>query len=72
MNIRTLLLRASIGLILLAIIDSFATWNVSNLWVPISSLLLILSLLVYVIRSSFALIEERLRQIEEQVKKQQK
>ena len=70
MNNLTILLRSSIGLIILAIVASFAPWNASNIWVPISSLLIILSLLVYVIRSSFSSIEERLKNIEEQLKKQ--
>lgn len=60
----TLLLPSSIGLILLAIIVSFATWNDSNIWIPISVLFVVLSIIVFVIRSMFVSIEERLKKLE--------
>lgn len=64
MNNGKILLRLSIGLILLAIIALFAAWNNSNIWVPVSAILIILSVIVFVIRSVFVSIEERLTKLE--------
>jgi ABC-type glycerol-3-phosphate transport system permease component len=64
MNNGNILLPSSIGLIVLAIIYSFVTWNNSNLWIPISSILIVLSIIVFVIRSTFASMEERLKKLE--------
>ena len=58
-------LPSSIGLIVLAIIASFASWNNSNIWIPVSAILICLSLLVFVIRSVFNSIDERLKKLEE-------
>ena len=69
MNISKIFMPLSIGLILLAIIFYFEPWNNFNIGAPISFILLILSLIVYIIRTSFKSIEERLKRIEEQIKK---
>ena len=70
MNISKIFMPSSIGLILLAIISSFGAWNNSNIWVAISAIFLLLSLIVFIIRTSFSSIDERLKKIEEQIKKQ--
>ena len=72
-----LLLPSSIfGFIGLAIIFSFAKWDFSNIWVPISAIYLFVGFIVYVIRETFKSIEtkfisieERLKTLEEQTKK---
>ncbi len=72
-----LLLPSSIfGFIILAIIISFAKWDFSNIWIPISAIYLAVGFIVYVIRetftsieSKFGLMEERLKKLEEQTKK---
>ena len=37
------LMPSSVGLILIAIITSFATWTVDNTWIPITAIFLALS-----------------------------
>jgi ABC-type glycerol-3-phosphate transport system permease component len=64
MNNSKILLPSSIGLIFLAIVYSFSTWNNSNIWIPISSILIILSIIVYILRSVITSIEERLKKLE--------
>jgi len=60
------LLPSSIGFIMMAIIVSFASWDISNIWIPISAILIALGLIVFVIRSVLTSIEERLNKLEEQ------
>ncbi len=57
-------LPSSIGLILLAIIFSFATWNNSNIWIPIFIIFIVLSIIVYILRSVITSIDERLKKLE--------
>ncbi len=58
-------LPSSIGLIMLAVITAFASWNNTTISIPISAILIILSLLIFVIRSTFNSIDERLKKLEE-------
>jgi uncharacterized protein YoxC len=51
---------------MMAIIVSFASWDNSNIWIPISAILIALGLIVFVIRSVLTSIEERLNKLEEQ------
>jgi len=55
---------SSIGFIVMAVITSFGSWNNTNIWIPISAILIILSLFTFIIRSMFNSIDERLKKLE--------
>ena len=73
MNKYSFLWPSALGLALLAIIEGYSgqtgMLNGSNVWIPVSILFLVLSLLVLIIRSSFKSIEERLKILEKQINK---
>ncbi|MEE9431937.1 MAG: hypothetical protein V3V16_12895 [Melioribacteraceae bacterium] len=49
----------------MAVITAFISWNNTTIWIPISAILIILSLLIFIIRSTFNSIDERLKKLEE-------
>jgi hypothetical protein len=63
------LLPSSIGLALVALVFSLATWNASSIWIPIALLLVVLSIIIYFLRNIFKSIEERLDKLEGKTKK---
>jgi hypothetical protein len=63
------LLPSSIGLALVALVFSLTTWKPSSIWIPISALLVVLSILIYFLRNIIKSIEERLDHLEGKNKK---
>ena len=57
---------SSIGFIIMAIIMSFASWNMTNIWIPITAIFFVLALLTFVIRKMFNSMEQRIKRLEEQ------
>ncbi|HMD14057.1 MAG TPA: hypothetical protein VKI62_05490 [Bacteroidota bacterium] len=68
MNKTGFLLPSSIGLLLLAIVFYFSSWNSANLSIPISAILFILSVIVFAMRLAFKEFDERLTKLEKQNK----
>jgi hypothetical protein len=64
MNSKKIMLFNSIGLVILAIVVYFIDWNNSNIWIPISSIFIILSINILLIRSVFISIDERFNKLE--------
>ena len=62
-------LPSSIGLIFLAIISSFGTWSIDNIWIPITSIFLALSFLVFTLKITLNRTEKRLENLEEKFNK---
>ncbi len=62
-------LPSSIGLIIVAIIMSIGTWKIENIWIPITSMFLVLSAIVFSFRLTINALEKRLNILEEQLKK---
>ena len=60
---------SSVGAILLAIIMSFATWTTDNIWIPITAIFLILSLIIFSFKLTINSLEKRLNILEKQLKK---
>ena len=70
MNNIKVFLPSSVGLILVAIVVSFATWTNSNIWIPISAILVILGGIVFAMRSFLSSIEDRLKKLEDRAEGQ--
>ena len=70
MNNIKVLIPSSVGLILVAIAVSFATWTNSNIWIPISAILVILGGIVFAMRSFLSSIEDRLKKLEDRAEGQ--
>ena len=70
MNNIKVLIPSSVGLILVAIVVSFATWTNSNIWIPISAILVILGGIVFAMRSFLSSIEDRLKKLEDRAEGQ--
>jgi len=68
MNNTKVVLPSAVGFILLAIVVSFVTWTNSNIWIPISAILVILGGIVFAMRSALSSIEARLKKLEDQAK----
>ena len=68
MNKTGFLLPSSIGLLLLAIVFYFASWNNTNISIPISAILFILSIIVFAVRFSLKEFDARLTALEKQNK----
>lgn len=66
MNKTGFLLPSSIGLLLMAIVCYFSSWNNTNISVPISVILFILSVIVFAVRLVLKEFDERLRKLENQ------
>ena len=66
MNKTGFLLPSSIGLLLLAIVFYFSSWNSTNISIPISAILFILSVIVFAMRLTFKEFDERLTKLENQ------
>ena len=63
-----LFIPSSIGLILIAIITSFASWTVENIWIPITAVFLALSALVFSLKLTINALENRINILENQLK----
>ncbi len=68
MNKTSFLLPSSIGLLLMAVISYFSSWNNTNISVPISVILFILSVIVFAVRLVLKEFNERLTKLEKQNK----
>ncbi len=65
-------LPSSIGLILAAIITSFVTWKIENIWIPITAIFLALSAIVFSFKLTINSLEKRLNMLEEKLIQQMK
>ncbi len=68
MKMSSLLLPSSVGLLLLSVISWFSSWNSTNISVPISTIFLLLSLIVFIFRSALKEVNGRLAQLEDRNK----
>jgi hypothetical protein len=50
----------------MAVIVSFASWNNTNFWIPISAILIVLGIFTFAISSAFNSMEARIKKLEDQ------
>ena len=58
---------SSLGLFLMAVIVSFLSFDLSNIWIPLSAILVAMGLQTLVTRRSLYSLEARLKQLEARV-----
>jgi hypothetical protein len=58
---------SSIGLLLMAVLVSFLSFDFSNIWIPLSAILVVMSFQTLVTRRNLFSLEARLKQLEAQM-----